>query len=77
MRHSFYMIVEYFENDDIKLTNTKHTTNILGKGAKNFFIAHIKNKKRYSRLVDFYFLFIVRTVAKMKEIRLPGAAERL
>ena len=49
MRNSFKLVEEYFwnEDDDMKLTNTKHTTIILNKGGDYFFIAYIEEKKLY------------------------------
>ena len=47
MRISFKLLEEYIQNDDLELTNTNHTTNILSKGGDNFFMAHIEDRVRY------------------------------
>ena len=47
MRHSFYIVEEYIENEDKALTKTKNTTINLSKEGVNFFIAHIENNERY------------------------------
>ena len=44
MRHSFFMIEEYIQNDDKALTNVKCTNIVLNKDGYNFFIAHIEEK---------------------------------
>ena len=41
MRHSLFMILEYIQNYNSELNDTKSTTNILGKSGNSFFIAHI------------------------------------
>ena len=78
MRHSMYMIEEYIENDDLKLNNTKCTTIILNKGGDDFFMAHVEDKERYSRVkVDICSGFIRRTIKTVRQRGLTGAADRL
>ena len=72
-----FMIIEYIENEDMKLTNSKCTTNALNKGADNFFTAHIQDKDRYQLLVHFYALFILRIVTKTKKVGFTKIADRL
>jgi hypothetical protein len=67
MRHSMYMVEEYIQNEDKALIYTKNTTINLSKGGNNFFIAHIREKKRYLELVDIKTSFIDRTVAKVRQ----------
>ena len=47
MRNSFKLVVEYFWNDDLKLTKTKSTTIILKKGGENFFIGYVEDRERF------------------------------
>ena len=63
-----FMVLEYFWNDDLGLTNTMSTTIIFNKDGDNFFMAHIGNRERYQRLVDSYTLFILRILSKARHV---------
>ena len=41
------LVQEYFWNDDMELTNTKHSVILLNKGGENFYIAHVEDRVRY------------------------------
>ena len=71
-----FMVLEYFWNDDLGLTNTMSTTIIFNKGGDNLpkcvakmaFSWLILKKESYQRLVDSYTLFILRILSKARHV---------
>ena len=73
-----FMIKEYIENKNLKLTNTKHTAIVLGKDGASFFKAHLKNKERYKRLVDTYTTtFVLEIIYTVRQLGMTRLAVKL
>ena len=55
-----FLVEEYIENEEEALDTTLHTMSVLNHNGRDFFLAHVEGKTRYTRLVCIYFSFLTR-----------------
>ena len=75
LRNSMCMILEFIPNEDKALTILKNMMVCLSKKGSNFYIAKLKDNKRYK--FDIWTTFIMEVVDKTRTVGFGEAADKL